>query len=121
MSPPSSLAQFATRAGSDFEAYPGGGDGVRRALGTVGTTSPLYQIEKAVRKLLPDAEDPAEASEALEDLMLCLQRADSMAYSSNFAGGSGNPAENSPKALMKKAKKEVVALQKQAKRLDEAL
>mmetsp|Transcript_40352 Transcript_40352/g.81397 ORF Transcript_40352/g.81397 Transcript_40352/m.81397 type:complete len:162 (-) Transcript_40352:297-782(-) len=33
----------------------GGGDAVRRALGTVGATSPLYALRKAMRALVGDA------------------------------------------------------------------
>ncbi|KAJ1454464.1 hypothetical protein M885DRAFT_521731 [Pelagophyceae sp. CCMP2097] len=108
-------------AAADFDTLAGGGDAVRRVLGTVGSTSPLFQIEKAARKLLPEAADPEQFGDALEEFLLALGRADSMAYASIFAGGSGNPALNSPKALMAKAKREVKALQAEARRMTAAL
>ena len=47
----------------------GGGDQIRVALGTAGdnAASPLYQIDKALNKLLPEAEDPGEFGERLDD------------------------------------------------------
>jgi hypothetical protein len=103
------------------DAVTGGGDGIRRRLGTVGTTSPLFQIDKACRSLLPDADDPVAFGEALEEFLLGLGRADSMAYSANFAGGSGNPRENSPAALLAKAKREVTSLKRSVDEMDRAL
>jgi hypothetical protein len=67
---------------ADFDQVSGsgGGDGVRRVLGTVGTASPLYLIEKAFR-LLFDADDelPMEYIETVESLMQNLASADSEA------------------------------------------
>ena len=58
----------------------GGGDGVRRQLGTVGTESPLYLIEPAFR-LLFEADDslPMEYIDTLEGLMLNLSASESEA------------------------------------------
>ena len=89
----------------EFEDIQGGGDGIRRRLGTVGTSSPLFQIEKVCQKLLPVAEDPGEFAEALEDFMLGIGRVDGMAYSSNFAGGSGKPSENSAATYIARSEK----------------
>ena len=63
----------------------GGGDGIRRVLGTVGTTSPVYLIEPAFRLLFEKDESlPMEYIEGVESIMLGLQLADSEAYSANF-------------------------------------
>ena len=56
----------------------GGGDAVRRELGTVGTSSPLFQLNKAVRVLQEEASDPIEWGENSEELLLSLGRADSI-------------------------------------------
>ena len=105
----------------DFDAIPGGGDGVRRRLGTVGTDSPLFLIDRACRALLPEAEDPVAFGEALEEFLLGLGRADSMAYSANFAGGSGNPNDNSAASYLRRSKAEVSALRKDVAAMDRAL
>ena len=61
-----------------------GGDGIRRLLGTVGTTSPLYRIQTALRVLAEDSSDPETFVETLERALTELQGADNDAYSSNF-------------------------------------
>lgn len=75
----------------------GGGDNVRRALGVVGTESPIYLIEPAFR-LLFDSDDtlPMEYIELVESLMRNLSSADSEAYSAIFIESSsakGKPAD----------------------------
>jgi len=75
----------------------GGGDGIRRVLGTVGTDSPVYLIEKAFR-LLFDADEslPMEYIEKVESLMRELASADSEAYSAifiEFSSAKGKPAD----------------------------
>jgi hypothetical protein len=92
-----------------------GGDGIRRELGTVGTTSPLFQIDKALRVLRDEAEDLIEFTDQTEEFQLALSRADSMAYSANFAGGSGKPTP--PAFYIEKSRNEVIELQKIAKSL----
>ena len=106
---------------AEFDDIKGGGDGIRRRLGTVGTESPLFQIEKACRKLISEAEDPVEFGEALEEFLLGLGRVDSMAYSSNFAGGSGKPSENSAATYIARAKKELVSVKRDVAKMDAAL
>jgi hypothetical protein len=93
----------------------GGGDGIRREIGTVGTTSPLFQIDKALRALREEAEDLIEFTDQTEEFQLALSRADSMAYSANFAGGSGKPTP--PAFYIEKSRNEVIELQKIAKSL----
>ena len=85
-----------------FETYDsviasGGGDGVRRSLGVVGTDSPIYLIEAAFR-LLFEADDtlPMEYIETVESLMRNLSSADSEAYSAifiEFSSAKGKPAD----------------------------
>ena len=105
---------------TEFEKYSSkGGDEVRRVLGTVGIESPCFQLEKALKKLALDAEDPEAYSEAVEQLMLAISRADGMAYSANFAGGSGKPLP--PAVYLEKSRKEVVLVNAQMKDLLAAL
>mmetsp|Transcript_14285 Transcript_14285/g.18017 ORF Transcript_14285/g.18017 Transcript_14285/m.18017 type:complete len:208 (+) Transcript_14285:80-703(+) len=96
-------------------AAQGGGDGIRRELGTVGVTSPLFQIDKALKVLRDEAEDLIEFTDQAEEFQLALSRADSMAYSANFAGGSGKPTP--PAVYIEKSRKEVIELQRIAKSL----
>lgn len=97
----------------------GGGDGIRVQLGTQGTTSPLFQIDKALKVLRQESEDIVEFTEQAEEFQLALARADSMAYSANFAGGSGKPTP--PSYYIEKSKTEVELLQKIAKSLTSLL
>ena len=99
----------------------GGGDQIRVALGTAGdnAASPLYQIDKALNKLLPEAEDPGEFGERLDDFIYRLRQADSMAYSANFAGGSGKPKP--PAVYLQLSHDEVVAMRDLTKKLNAAL
>ena len=96
----------------------GGGDAIRTKLGTQGTTSPLFQIDKAFKALRDSdyVEDFIEFQETSEEFGLALSRADSMAYSANFAGGSGKPTP--PAVYIEKSKVEVVEMQRIAKKLD---
>mmetsp|Transcript_6729 Transcript_6729/g.7406 ORF Transcript_6729/g.7406 Transcript_6729/m.7406 type:complete len:203 (+) Transcript_6729:84-692(+) len=95
----------------------GGGDAIRKELGTANfgpTASPLFQIEKAFKVLRENPDmDIVEFTEQSEEFVNALVRADTMAYSSNFAGGSGKPTP--PQVYIDKAKKEVADLQRVAK------
>lgn len=101
----------------------GGGDAIRKELGTAnfGTeTSPLFQIEKAFKILRENPNvDIIEFTELSEEFNNALVRADTMAYSSIFAGGSGKPTP--PQVYIDKAKKEVEGLQQIAKSLSALL
>ena len=79
-----------------------GGDGIRRVLGTVGTTSSVYLIEPAFR-LLFEADDslPMDYIENVEQIMLALQEADSQAYSANFISFSS--AKGKPEDYFKRS------------------
>ena len=60
-----------------------------------------------------------EFTEQSEEFAEALARADTMAYSANFAGGSGKPTP--PKVYFDKARKEVEGLQEIGKRLSDLL
>lgn len=62
----------------------GGGDNIRRYLGTVGTTSGLYGIAKVLKELQQEADDIFEYTENMNDFDAALIAADMNAYSSNF-------------------------------------
>ena len=116
--------------------YPGGGsqkevgisgDAIRAELGTANfgkNVSPLFQIEKAfkvIRDTNDDNIDIVEFTELSEEFAQVLASADSMAYSSNFAGGSGNPNSNKPRVFIEKSKVEVERLQQIAKKISSLL
>lgn len=64
----------------------GGGDNIRRYLGTVGTTSSLYGINKVLRELQKesDIDDIVIYTDSMEDFDYWLRAADTAAYSSMF-------------------------------------
>lgn len=99
----------------------GGGDAVRVALGTAGNSaaSPLFQVEKMARGMMIQAEDPVQFGDALEDFLYHYRQADSMAYSANFAGGSGKPKP--PAVYLKLAGDEIKQMSVEANRMAEAL
>ncbi|KAL7537335.1 hypothetical protein ACHAXR_007744 [Thalassiosira sp. AJA248-18] len=99
------------------------GDAIRKELGTANfgkEVSPLFQIEKAFKVLREnDNVDLIEFTELSEKFVEALSQADSMAYSANFAGGSGKPTP--PKVYTDRARKEVEGLQQIAKELTSLL
>ena len=101
----------------------GGGDAIRAELGTAnfGTSvSALFQIDKAFKILREDPNvDLIEFTELSEDFTNALTRADAMAYSSNFAGGSGKPTP--PEVYLDKSKKDVAEVQRIARALSALL
>lgn len=101
----------------------GGGDAIRKELGTANFgkgISPLFQIDKAFKVLGEnDDVDLIEFTEQSEEFLNALAGADTMAYSANFAGGSGKPTP--PQVYIDKAKKEVEGLQRIAKSLSSLL
>lgn len=102
-----------------------GGDEVRKYLGTVGdstlssATTPMFKIDKSLKKLASDADDPEEFLNAVEEFLLRVSAADSMAYSANFAGGSGKPKP--PAEYLRLAGEEVKDMRKRADEVTEAL
>lgn len=99
----------------------GGGDEVRRMLGKVGTGSPLFELRKKCLELAPIAEDPDEFIAALEEFTLALSSADGNAYSSVFAGGSGDPRKNSPAVCLGRARSDVVKMRREVDRMLKSL
>ena len=71
----------------------GGGDNVRRYLGTVGTTSGLWGIGKVMRSLQEEADDIVEYTETMQEVEASIRGADSAAYMAIFVttSSSGTP------------------------------
>ena len=66
------------------EICEGGGDNVRRYLGTVGTTSGLFGIQKVLKTLTEKADDIVEYTETSAEIEKCIQQADGSAYMAIF-------------------------------------
>lgn len=79
----------------------GGGDNVRRYLGTVGFTSSLYGISKVLKELQIEAEDIVEYTENMNEFDAYLRAADTACYSANFVEYSA--AKTKPEAFFKDA------------------
>lgn len=73
----------------------GGGDNVRRYLGTVGTSSGLWGIGKVMRSLQDEAEDIVDYTETMQEMEASIRGADSAAYMAIFVttSSSGTPPE----------------------------
>eukprot|EP00440_Ansanella_granifera_P051250 gb/GFBE01055554.1/.p1 GENE.gb/GFBE01055554.1/~~gb/GFBE01055554.1/.p1 ORF type:complete len:257 (+),score=58.17 gb/GFBE01055554.1/:1-771(+) len=82
-----------------------GGDNIRREIGTVGTSSPLFDIDKAFKALAEEADDAEAYFEELEKLLKALSGTEADAYSSLFALNSA--ANVPPEVYIKKAFKEL--------------
>lgn len=69
-----------------------GGNGIRRVLGKLGPTSPLYRIDKACKLLASDLENDS-SFELVDEFLGQLDAADGDAYSSIFVptGGGTTP------------------------------
>jgi hypothetical protein len=80
----------------------GGGDNVRRYLGTVGTSSALYGISKLMKELQKEAEDIVEFTENMQDFDYFLRAADTAAYSANFVEYS--PSKTKPEKFFEDAR-----------------
>mmetsp|Transcript_20540 Transcript_20540/g.37325 ORF Transcript_20540/g.37325 Transcript_20540/m.37325 type:complete len:229 (-) Transcript_20540:340-1026(-) len=79
----------------------GGGDNVRRYLGTVGFTSSLYGISKVLKELQDEADDIVEYTENMNEFDAYLRAADTASYSANFVEFSA--AKTKPEAFFKDA------------------
>jgi len=66
------------------EICDGGGDNVRRYLGTVGTTSGLFGIQKAMKALAERADDIVDYTELSREIETTIQQADGSAYMAIF-------------------------------------
>jgi len=88
----------------------GGGDNVRRYLGTVGTTSGLYGITKVMKALQEEADDVVEYTENMSEFDYALRAADTAAYSANFVEYSA--AKTKPEQFFRDAKRETEQMQR---------
>ena len=80
----------------------GGGDNVRRYLGTVGVTSSMYGISKVLKELQGEADDIVEYTENMNEFNAYLGQADTACYSANFVEFSA--AKTKPEEFFKNAK-----------------
>ena len=92
------------------EIAKGGGDNVRRYLGTVGTTSALYGIGKVVKELQDLADDIVEYTESMNDFDYSLRAADTAVYSANFVEYSA--AKTKPEKFFEDAKYQIGLMKK---------
>lgn len=88
----------------------GGGDAVRRYLGTVGVSSNMYGITKVVKDLRDEAEDLVEFQEIANEFEAYLYQAEGAAYQSLFVEHSS--AKGTPATFLATAKKDVVSMQR---------
>ena len=96
------------------------GDSVRRYLGTVGVTSPLFKIRGGLKgvlkaKDLPDAFDAVAFAEASEAFLNDLQDAEGDAYGAQFADYStsvGSGGQSPSATMLGKARKDVERAQR---------
>ena len=97
----------------------GGGDNVRRYLGTVGVTSAMYGITKVMKRLQDEADDIVEYTESMNEFDYSLRAADTACYSANFVEFSA--AKTKPKAFFEDAfldaERMIVAMEIMAKEL----
>ena len=92
------------------EVSKGGGDAVRRYLGTVGVTSGMYGISKVLKKLQEEADDIVEYTETMEEFNAYLYQAEGAAYQSLFVEHSS--AKGTPESLLATAKQDVIKMVK---------
>ena len=96
------------------------GDNVRRYLGTVGVTSPLFKIRGGLKGVLkatdlPDAFDAVAFAEASEAFLNDLQDAEGDAYGAQFADYStsvGSGGQSPSATMLGKARKDVERAQR---------
>lgn len=88
----------------------GGGDAVRRYLGTVGVTSGMYGILKVLKGLQEEAEDIVEYTETMDEFNAYLYQAEGAAYQSLFVEHSS--AKGTPESLLATAKQDIVQMKK---------
>lgn len=101
------------------EICEGGGDNVRRYLGTVGTTSGLYGIAKVMKMMQPEADDIVEYTEMMNEINASLVGADGSAYMAIFTGSStsGVPKEKYYDDAKIDVKRAIGSMQEIAKQL----
>mmetsp|Transcript_3357 Transcript_3357/g.10432 ORF Transcript_3357/g.10432 Transcript_3357/m.10432 type:complete len:212 (+) Transcript_3357:47-682(+) len=104
------------RALECWEDFSCDGDEIRRYLGTVGTASPLFLLDGALKILYADLD--IDQVPDLEELLGTVRQADYLAYSTLFAVGSGGM---DPKPYMRDCLKQVERLQTDLRALTKAL
>jgi hypothetical protein len=87
------------------EICEGGGDNVRRYIGTVGVQSYMYGIRKVVKDLREEADDIVEYTEAMNEFEAYLNQAEGAAYQSLFVEHSS--AKGTPESFLATAKEDV--------------
>lgn len=88
----------------------GGGDNVRRYLGTVGTSSGLWGMSKVLNELKDDAEDIVDFTEAKTEFEAAMVQADGSAYMAIFVTFS--TSSTPPEKYFADAKREAAIAQK---------
>lgn len=98
----------------------GGGDNIRRYLGTVGTTSGLWGISKVMRSLQDKAEDVIEFTETMNEVDASLRGADSAAYMAIFVStsSSSTPPEKYFEDARIESKRALQAMNELAEQID---
>jgi len=86
------------------EIQKGGGDNIRRYLGTVGVTSAMYGISKVMKELQEEANDIVEYTENMNEFDAYLRAADTACYSANFVEFSA--AKTKPEKFFEDARTE---------------
>jgi hypothetical protein len=101
----------------------GGGDNVRRYLGTVGTSSGLWGIGKVMRSLQEEADDLVEFTETMTDVEASIQQADGSAYMAIFVttSTSGTPPEKYFKDALIEAQRAAKGMDKMASLLKDEI
>jgi len=90
------------------EICKGGGDAVRRYLGTVGTESAMFGISKVLKQLRNECDDIVEYSESMEEFNYFLGAADTAVYSANFVEFSA--AKTKPEKFFADAKADAMKM-----------
>ena len=101
------------------EISKGGGDAVRRYLGTVGVEKKMFGITKVVKELREEADDIVEYTELANEFEAYLYQAEGAAYQSLFIEHSS--AKGTPETFLATAKKDVVNMRKYMGDLKEQL
>jgi hypothetical protein len=98
----------------------GGGDNVRRYLGSVGTTSGLYGIAKVMKTMQEEAADIVEYTETMNEVNAALVGADGSAYMAIFTeySTSGVPKEKYFGDAKIEVKRAMSLMQEIAKQID---
>eukprot|EP00531_Pseudo-nitzschia_arenysensis_P010996 CAMPEP_0116135228 /NCGR_PEP_ID=MMETSP0329-20121206/11080_1 /TAXON_ID=697910 /ORGANISM="Pseudo-nitzschia arenysensis, Strain B593" /LENGTH=216 /DNA_ID=CAMNT_0003630017 /DNA_START=105 /DNA_END=755 /DNA_ORIENTATION=+ len=102
------------------EICEGGGDNIRRYLGTVGTTSGLYGIAKVMKTLQEEADDIVEYTETMNEVNAALVGADGSAYMAIFteSSTSGVPPKKYFDDAKIEVKRAIASMQEIAKQLN---